>query len=151
MSPLRCILFGSCLVALAAAQPRPTFNNSVCPSFSELRSDNVAANFTTADLPGFYYELALHDVTQFPLCPHKPQCISSNKTIGTHSDGTRTCACCAFVCGVRVEVVNVDKARVGALRCFDGDTKGILLPAPSRLSISLPLTSLRGRVKQRTV
>ena len=150
MSPLRSILFGSCLVALAAAQPRPTFNNSVCPSFSELRSDNVAANFTTADLPGFYYELALHDVTQFPLCPHKPQCISSNKTIGTHSDGTRTCACCAFVCGVRVEVVNVDKARVGFCVVYGG-TKGILLPAPSRLSVSLPLTSLRGRAKQRTV
>ena len=129
MSPLRSILFGSCLVALAAAQPRPTFNNSVCPSFSELRSDNVAANFTTADLPGFYYELALHDVTQFPLCPHKPQCISSNKTIGTHSDGTRTCACCAFVCGVRVEVVNVDKARVGLC---------VVLMATQKVSCCLP-------------
>ena len=41
------------------------------------------------DLAGFYHELALHDVTQYPLCPSKPSCITSNKTIRTHSDGTR--------------------------------------------------------------
>ena len=66
----------------------PQWNESVCPSFAELRSHNVVANFNAKrHIPGFYYELALHDVTQFPLCPSKPKCISSNKTVEYHPDG----------------------------------------------------------------
>lgn len=87
----------TCLVVLAlcasvtsaslGATP-PQFNNSKCPSFEELRAPHVLESFDTdRDIPGFYYELALHDVTQFPLCPSQPRCISSNKTLQTHSDG----------------------------------------------------------------
>ena len=65
----------------------PQFNNSVCPIFSELQSAHVVENFTIDEIPGFYFELALHDVTQYPLCPFKPRCISSNKTLEVHTDG----------------------------------------------------------------
>ena len=65
-----------------AAPARAQFNNTKCPSFHELRAPHVLANFNKErDIPGFYYELALHDVTQFPLCPTQPRCISSNKTL----------------------------------------------------------------------
>lgn len=78
-----------CGLAHAAADP-PKFNNSKCPSFSELQAPNVAANFNAEkDIPGFYYELALHDITQYPLCPSEPKCISSNKSMATYGDGQR--------------------------------------------------------------
>jgi hypothetical protein len=41
------------------------------------------------DVPGYYYELAFHDVTQRPLCLSKPRCITSEKAIQSHSDGVR--------------------------------------------------------------
>eukprot|EP00965_Chrysotila_dentata_P150394 4967716-Pleurochrysis_carterae.AAC.2 len=40
-------------------------------------------------MSGFYYELAFHDVTQRPLCPTKPRCITSNKTVQRYQDGVR--------------------------------------------------------------
>lgn len=68
----------------------PQWNNTRCPSFSELRAPHVAEMFNTSrDIPGFYYELALHDVTQYPLCPAAPRCVSSNKTLARHPDGQR--------------------------------------------------------------
>ena len=67
----------------------PLWNNTRCPSFGELRAPHVAELFNTSrDIPGFYYELALHDVTQYPLCPAAPRCISSNKTLLRHPDGS---------------------------------------------------------------
>ena len=68
----------------------PVWNNTRCPSFTELRAPHVAEQFNTSrDIPGVFYELALHDVTQYPLCPAKPRCISSNKTVALHPDGQR--------------------------------------------------------------
>jgi hypothetical protein len=46
-------------------------------------------NFRIEDLPGYYYELAFHDVTQYPLCPSSSRCITSEKAIQTHSDGVK--------------------------------------------------------------
>ena len=64
------------------------FNNTVCPAPWELQSPRMRT-FQLDQLAGMYLELALHDVTQYPLCPSKPRCISSNKTIARHADGTR--------------------------------------------------------------
>ena len=36
---------------------------------------------TNLQFAGLYYELALHDLTQYPACPTGPFCIRSNKTI----------------------------------------------------------------------
>eukprot|EP00747_Dinoflagellata_sp_TGD_P016634 gnl/TRDRNA2_/TRDRNA2_125256_c0_seq1.p1 gnl/TRDRNA2_/TRDRNA2_125256_c0~~gnl/TRDRNA2_/TRDRNA2_125256_c0_seq1.p1 ORF type:complete len:409 (+),score=52.49 gnl/TRDRNA2_/TRDRNA2_125256_c0_seq1:94-1320(+) len=67
---------------------RPEFNNSKCPSFDELRSSRVEKDFDIKrDLPGFYYELAFHDTTQYPLCPTEARCVTSSKTVTTHNDG----------------------------------------------------------------
>ena len=91
-----CLLLGtvSCasgaFVSGSAAEPAaiPVWNNTKCPSFQELRAPHVVSQFNTdRDIPGFYYELALHDITQYPLCPSTPKCISSNKTLALHSDG----------------------------------------------------------------
>jgi hypothetical protein len=46
-------------------------------------------NFKIEDLEGFYYELAFHDVTQYPLCPGRSKCITSQKSIQAHADGVR--------------------------------------------------------------
>ena len=65
---------------------RPQFNSSVCPAFWELQAPSMDS-FSLGQLPGMYYELALHDLTQYPLCPTKPACVSSNKTLRRHGDG----------------------------------------------------------------
>ena len=55
-----------------------------------VQAAHVATTFDFArDVPGFYYELAFHDVTQRPLCPAPPRCITSQKTVQVHSDGVR--------------------------------------------------------------
>lgn len=77
------------LVCLAVASAAPQFNNTKCPAFWELQAPHVPTDFALDELPGLYYELALHDVTQYPLCPSKPACISSGKAIQSHSDGVR--------------------------------------------------------------
>jgi len=46
-------------------------------------------NFNINDLPGYYYELAFHDITQYPLCPSRSKCITSSKALQTHSDGVK--------------------------------------------------------------
>jgi len=77
------------LPALVAAAV-PKFNNSKCPSFSEMQAPHVATDFRAErDIPGYYYELAFHDITQRPLCPGKPRCITSEKAIQSHSDGVK--------------------------------------------------------------
>jgi len=67
----------------------PQFNNSKCPGWWELQADHIKSDFNINDLPGYYYELAFHDVTQYPLCPSRSRCITSSKAIQTHSDGVK--------------------------------------------------------------
>merc|ERR1712072_352011 len=75
--------------ALELAGP-PQFNNTKCPAYWELQAPHVATDFKESDIPGYYYELAFHDLTQRPLCPDpKPSCISSDKAIQTHTDGVK--------------------------------------------------------------
>lgn len=74
-------------LGLAAAQI-PQFNNSKCPGWWELQDSNMK-NFNINDLPGYYYELAFHDITQYPLCPSRSRCITSSKALQTHSDGVK--------------------------------------------------------------
>lgn len=45
------------------------------------------ASFRIEDLPGFYYEIAAHDWTQYPVCPTPPRCLSSNKSLHHYADG----------------------------------------------------------------
>ena len=53
------------------------FNTSVCPSYWEVYAPKVPESFSLDRfVGGLYYELALHDKTQYPLCP-KPSCITS--------------------------------------------------------------------------
>ena len=78
----------SLLVALAATGAQAAFNYSKCPSSEEFWAFNssdpgkVPREFDMelfAPVQGAqYYELALHDWTQYPLCP-KPNCIGSFK------------------------------------------------------------------------
>lgn len=74
--------------ALAFSDP-PKFNNSKCPAFWELQHPRVATDFTLESIAGTYYELAFHDLTQRPLCPTTPRCITSEKAVETHSNGVR--------------------------------------------------------------
>ena len=82
---MRVFVCFSLLLAVAAVIPQ--FNESKCPSFWELQNPETMSNFKILELQGFYYELALHDYTQYPLCPSQPACISSNKTIRFYPDG----------------------------------------------------------------
>jgi len=75
--------------ALGLSAP-PQFNNTKCPAYWELQAPHVATDFRESDIPGYYYELAFHDLTQRPLCPDsKARCITSEKVIQTHSDGVK--------------------------------------------------------------
>lgn len=56
------------------------FNLTTCPGWWELQSNQVKSNFSLDLFAGVYYELALHDYTQFPTCPH-PTCVRSVKSI----------------------------------------------------------------------
>lgn len=75
-------------VAAGGAAP-PTFNDTKCPGFWEVRAPHLVADFKIEQIAGFYYELALHDWTQFPLCVTPPKCITANKSLQTHPDGVR--------------------------------------------------------------
>ena len=70
-----CLALGS-----AAPPPPPQFNLTACPAFREVQAPKVAPEFSMRRLAGTYYELALHDYTQFPTCP-KPSCIRSVKRL----------------------------------------------------------------------
>jgi len=82
---LSCFLL--CAVS-ASAYGVPQFNNSRCPASWELQAPHMRG-FNINDLPGYYYELAFHDITQYPLCPSRSRCITSNKAIQSHSDGVK--------------------------------------------------------------
>ena len=45
------------------------------------------SSFELSAFEGKYYELAEHDYTQYPLCPLKPRCITSDKALAKHADG----------------------------------------------------------------
>ena len=51
-----------------------------CPAAWELQSDAVKKTFNLTKFEGTYYELALHDYTQYPVCP-SPKCVQSNKVV----------------------------------------------------------------------
>jgi len=75
---------------LVGSSAMPQFNSTKCPAFWELQTSRMSQNFDTKMLDGFYYEIAFHDATQFPLCPSEtPRCITSNKAVETYSDGQR--------------------------------------------------------------
>ena len=63
----------------SAAPVFAEFNNTQCPAYWEVRSNNVEANFDMQKFVGTYYEQALHDITQYPTCPQLG-CIRSVKT-----------------------------------------------------------------------
>ena len=56
------------------------FNYTKCPAAWELQSDFVKRNFSLKKFEGTYYEVALHDYTQYPICP-SPKCIRSHKIV----------------------------------------------------------------------
>ena len=63
-----------------------TFNFTTCPASWELQTEDVQKNFDVRKMPGTYYELALHDYTQYPTCP-KLSCIRSVKSFTDVGDG----------------------------------------------------------------
>eukprot|EP00930_Biecheleria_cincta_P074976 TRINITY_DN62176_c0_g1_i1.p1 TRINITY_DN62176_c0_g1~~TRINITY_DN62176_c0_g1_i1.p1 ORF type:complete len:237 (+),score=38.54 TRINITY_DN62176_c0_g1_i1:76-786(+) len=77
-----------CVIYAGAAAPRK-FNNSRCPGWWELQAPHMQKDFNINDLEGYYYELAFHDVTQYPLCPSRSRCITSQKAIQSHSDAVK--------------------------------------------------------------
>jgi hypothetical protein len=63
------------------------FNWTKCPAPWEIQAPRMSS-FELSAFAGKYYELALHDVTQYPMCPIKPpRCITSDKAIAKHKDG----------------------------------------------------------------
>jgi len=69
---------------------KPQFNGTKCPAYWELQTSHMSQDFHVKMLEGYYYELAFHDATQFPLCPNKvPRCITSDKAVEAYSDGQR--------------------------------------------------------------
>ncbi len=67
------------LVLVLICSTRAEFNYSRCPHPLEIQSDAVKRGFNLTKFVGDYYELALHDYTQYPICP-SPRCMSSHKT-----------------------------------------------------------------------
>ena len=66
------------IATLFIGAARADFNFTTCPGYWETQRPGVAENFNIEKLVGTYYELALHDYTQYPTCP-KPSCIRSHK------------------------------------------------------------------------
>ena len=56
-----------------------TVSRFSCPTPEELQSDWVKANFNETKMEGFWYELAMKDITQPRFC----KCTTSNKTVRT--------------------------------------------------------------------
>ncbi len=65
---------------VSAALTEATFNYTRCPAAWELQSDTVKRSFNLTKFQGTYYELALHDYTQHPICP-SPTCMRSHKVV----------------------------------------------------------------------
>ena len=57
------------------------FNYTKCPSPFEIQSDTVRKTFNLTKFVGNYYELAMHDYTQYPVCFLGPKCIKSHKVL----------------------------------------------------------------------
>ena len=57
---------------------RAEFNFTTCPASWEIQNPKVPKNFDMNKFIGTYYELGLHDYTQYPTCP-KLSCIRSQK------------------------------------------------------------------------
>lgn len=74
--------------AAVHAQSVPQWNHTKCPAFWELQAPHVATDFRLEHIDGYFYELAFHDYTQYPLCPFNPRCITSSKALQKYADGT---------------------------------------------------------------
>jgi hypothetical protein len=63
------------------------FNWTKCPAAWEIQAPRMSS-FELSAFEGKYYELAMHDVTQYPMCPFKPpRCITADKAVSKHADG----------------------------------------------------------------
>ena len=62
---------------------RAEFNYTKGPAAWELQSQTVKQSFSLKKFVGTYYELAFHDLTQFPVCPI-PKCVTSQKVMDYH-------------------------------------------------------------------
>ena len=65
---------------------RAEFNFTTCPASWEIQHEKVAKTFDITRFVGTYYELALHDYTQYPTCP-RPSCVRSVKKFTDVGDG----------------------------------------------------------------
>lgn len=91
LEQIRCgmasLLLSPLAEAVVSATPAlfdaPTFNFTKCPSASELQSERVKQSFSLEKFVGTYYELAFHDLTQYPACYTGPFCIRSIKALDT--------------------------------------------------------------------
>lgn len=63
------------------------FNMTSCPSYWEVKSSTVSESFDLERWAGFYYELAFHDMTQYPMCM-APSCITADKYLNNDDGGT---------------------------------------------------------------
>ena len=70
-------LFGALEILIVFSPVQGVFNHTKCPAPWELQSDTVKTSLSR-NLKEGCYELALHDYTQFPICP-APKCIRSHK------------------------------------------------------------------------
>lgn len=66
------------VAALMCAGAMAEFNFTTCPAYYETQNPKVATGFNMSKLIGEFYEQALHDYTQYPVCP-SPTCIRSVK------------------------------------------------------------------------
>ena len=73
-------LFGALEILTVISPVQGIFNHTKCPAPWELQSDTVKKNFSIKKFEGSYHELALHDYTQFPICP-APKCMRSHKVM----------------------------------------------------------------------
>lgn len=62
------------------------FNFTTCPAYWEVQNWKVPAFFNMSKMVGTFYELALHDYTQYPTCPSL-DCIRSQKKFTNVGDG----------------------------------------------------------------
>ena len=84
MTTTRCnwtfaVLTVMCLTVHRIVPSAATVSRLSCPSPFELQSEWVQANFNETKMEGFWYELAMKDITQPRFC----KCTTSNKTVRT--------------------------------------------------------------------
>lgn len=65
-------------LALTFTAVKAEFNMTTCPAYWEIQQANVVESFEIERYSGFFYELAFHDVTQFPMCP-MVSCVTVDK------------------------------------------------------------------------